>query len=64
MVGYNPDYIELPTTIDEAKVMAADELRELLDDPEVAPYIMLFALPAPGEWFGSGAEVMERYLAA
>jgi hypothetical protein len=64
MVGYNPDYIELPATIDEARVMAADELRDLLDDPEVAPYILLFALPAPGEWFDSGAEGLESYLAA
>jgi hypothetical protein len=41
-----------------------DELNGLLDDPETAPSVLVFALPSLDEWFDSGVELEEELLAA
>ena len=57
MASYNPDFIQIPTTLGEALTMPTEELRQLLDDPETAPYIMMLALPSNSEWFDSDSHL-------
>ena len=62
MIDYNPEYISLPATIDEALAMSPNDLDKLMDDPETAPYVMLLALPTADEWYDSEAELLEAEL--
>ena len=64
MYTTNATYIAIPRTIDELRALPPDELNGLLDDPETSPAVLVMALPSLDEWYDSGAELQEEWLAA
>ncbi len=64
MIDYNSEYIHLPATLDEARMMPADDLRKLMADAETSPYAMMLVLPTIQGWFDTEVDVLEPELVA